>query len=268
MMRRSTLTSNNHLDYNLKTTKKWRHIGYTYDNNTGNQRLYVDGTKVRESVIAKQEIATDYKVRIGGAKVGDSRIFKGRISCVQFYDKALTAKQVLAIMNRCQERNEVYSACLQNKLLKDHSRSVEYDVVSGNPSDRETFIRRRWYRLQNKKAARIVTSCPAPGSCGAKAPGWLNGQYPALEAGIKKMEICYRTGADCCGRNATVYVRQCYGYPVFMFDDVPEKSLGNRVCIEPALIQICSKRFQITNNYNDRVMVDCELKMAPHGCRS
>ncbi|KXJ13246.1 hypothetical protein AC249_AIPGENE23893 [Exaiptasia diaphana] len=49
------------------------------------------------------------------------------------------------------------------------------------------------------------------------------------------MEICYRTGADCCGRNATVYVRQCYGYPVFMFDDVPEKSLGNRVCIEPGM---------------------------------
>ncbi|XP_028515350.1 oncoprotein-induced transcript 3 protein-like [Exaiptasia diaphana] len=135
-------------------------------------------------------------------------------------------------MSRCQERNEVYSACLQNTLREDHSRSVEYDVGSGHPSDRETFIRRRWYRIQNKKAARIVTSCPAPGSCGAKAPGWLNGQYPSLEAGIKEMEICYNTGADCCGRNATVYVRQCYGYPVFMFDNVPEKSLGNRVCIE------------------------------------
>ncbi|XP_031565061.1 uncharacterized protein LOC116300342, partial [Actinia tenebrosa] len=148
-------TSNTALTYNLVTVNNWRYVGYTYDYNTGLQRLYVDGVKVREGIVPKQEIATNHKVRIGGNKQGDGRVFKGRISCVQIYDKALTQAQVLAVKNRCQYKNELYSACLQHISLNDPTRAVEYKVRS-QPADRQTLVRRRWYRLKSEAGTRII----------------------------------------------------------------------------------------------------------------
>jgi hypothetical protein len=48
----------------MGTVNTWRYVGYTYDYNTGYQRLFVDGVKVKEGLIRKQEIATNYKVNI------------------------------------------------------------------------------------------------------------------------------------------------------------------------------------------------------------
>jgi glutamine amidotransferase-like uncharacterized protein len=53
---------NRELGFNMGTVNTWRYVGYTYDYNTGSQRLFVDGVQVKEGVIGKQEISTNYKV--------------------------------------------------------------------------------------------------------------------------------------------------------------------------------------------------------------
>ncbi|XP_031566997.1 uncharacterized protein LOC116301965 isoform X2 [Actinia tenebrosa] len=228
MVKRGSLAFVNALTHEMGTINNWRYVGYTYDYSTGKQQLFVDGMKVNEGNVGSIQLSTNYKIKIGGAKYGDKRLFKGRVSCLQIFNKALTQAQVLAARTRCVEKND-YTSCFQCVFLDDPTRALKSNV-SGQPADRQALVRRRWYRLKSEAGTRIVTSCPAPGSCGAQSPGWLNGQYPSLETGIKKMEICYRSGSNCCANKATVYVRQCYGYPVFMLDDVPDISLGNRVC--------------------------------------
>ncbi|KAK3723811.1 hypothetical protein QZH41_019494 [Actinostola sp. cb2023] len=118
---------------------------------------------------------------------------------------------------------ELYRSCFDFESINEPARALE-NKVSGQPSDRNALSRTHWYRLH-----RITTSCPKSGSCGTQSPGWLNGQYPSREHGINKMEICYRTGANCCASKGYVFVRQCYGYYVFKFDDLP--TVGS-VCTE------------------------------------
>ena len=47
-------------------------------------------------------IDTDAEIRIG-ARLGDGRYFKGKISCVQIYSKALSEAEVAAVKDRCFE---------------------------------------------------------------------------------------------------------------------------------------------------------------------
>jgi hypothetical protein len=64
LSRRNDLVLNNILIFDMGTVNTWRYVGYTYDYNTGYQILFVDGVKVKEGLIGKQEIATNYKVNI------------------------------------------------------------------------------------------------------------------------------------------------------------------------------------------------------------
>ena len=45
-------------------------------------------------------IDTDAEIRIG-ARLNDGRYFKGKISCVQIYSKALSEAEIAAVKGRC-----------------------------------------------------------------------------------------------------------------------------------------------------------------------
>ena len=89
------------VDNELTTTqppaaKQWHYVGSSYDNNTGNASLWLNGTKVAyENIGAGITLDTGLEVRMGAtANTDELGYFKGRITALQIYDVALTADQI------------------------------------------------------------------------------------------------------------------------------------------------------------------------------
>lgn len=80
--------------------KAWNYLGATYDGNTGMATLWVNNRPVVRTNIGRLRLATNRPVRMG-AKVGDRRYFRGRVSCVQVYSVALNRKQIIDASKRC-----------------------------------------------------------------------------------------------------------------------------------------------------------------------
>ena len=72
----------------------------TYQYSTGIARLFVDQTMIKELNIGTFEIGSAEPVRIGKTD-HDQRYFRGKVSCVQVYDIALTQEEIAATKNRC-----------------------------------------------------------------------------------------------------------------------------------------------------------------------
>ena len=81
-------------------------MGTTYDHTTGVARLWLDGQKVAElNIGAGMTLATQDNVRMG-AKAGDPRYLKGRITAMQVYDVALTPEQINEVKNAGRGENK------------------------------------------------------------------------------------------------------------------------------------------------------------------
>ena len=89
-----------HIQYRGVAHRRWQYIGATYSGRTGVAKLYLNSRLVARKRIGKIRLATNYPVRMG-ARVGDSRFFKGRISCMQVYGVALNTRQIAARSRRC-----------------------------------------------------------------------------------------------------------------------------------------------------------------------
>ncbi|XP_078377370.1 uncharacterized protein LOC144660588 isoform X1 [Oculina patagonica] len=78
---------------------RWYHVAATYNHNTGENSIYVDGVLAKTQNIGTGfRIATnDTEVRMG-VKDGDGRHFKGNITQMKVYDVALDADQIKAAM--------------------------------------------------------------------------------------------------------------------------------------------------------------------------
>ena len=86
----------------LKPADGWKFVGASYDQASGNAKLWVDGKVVQTlNIGANLQLATQDSVRMG-VKKGDSRYFKGRIAQMQVYNVALTQKQIQVIKDRTQ----------------------------------------------------------------------------------------------------------------------------------------------------------------------
>ena len=81
----------------------WNFVGASYDFVTGFARLWIEGKLYEEQNITTYELNTTGAVRMG-AVTGDGRFFKGRISCMQVYNKALTEREVHSVRGLCFER--------------------------------------------------------------------------------------------------------------------------------------------------------------------
>ena len=76
-------------------TGKWYHVGGTYDYNTGLAYLFVNGTQRAVSdTPTKDMLETDVSGVYLGAISGVAEHFKGRVSCVQIFDRALEADEL------------------------------------------------------------------------------------------------------------------------------------------------------------------------------
>ena len=91
-MVKNVLKISTHLSVILQPNK-WNEVGASYDNMTGVAQLWHDGKMVESRNIGQIQLRTQFPIRIG-ADSRDKRHFKGKISCVQIYDRALTAEQV------------------------------------------------------------------------------------------------------------------------------------------------------------------------------
>ncbi|XP_028519615.1 uromodulin-like [Exaiptasia diaphana] len=205
----------------------WTFVGFTYDYNAGKVRLYIDGILKKEADSPKNELNTNFKIQIGGTKYGHSadKAFPGRLSCLQIYNVALTNAQVKYIQRYCRDVLDIFKPCVNHTSIDVPDRQLTKKEGT-RPTDKTTVDFTQWYRLKGKK---ILSSCPTSSSCGTQTPGWLNGQYPSQEDGIKTMELCYRKDSDCCASKVSVLVRQCYGHYVFKFHDFP---VEGRFCTE------------------------------------
>ena len=80
--------------------RKWQFVGATYSYRTGVARLFVNSRFVAQKRIGRFRLATNYPVRMG-ARIGDRRYLRGRISCMQVYNQALKKNQILVRQKRC-----------------------------------------------------------------------------------------------------------------------------------------------------------------------
>ena len=78
----------------------WNYIGFSYDYDTGVQKVWKDGKVCNAASVGQFELKTQDAIRMG-VKDGDERFLKGRISCFQVYDRVLTEREVQAARGLC-----------------------------------------------------------------------------------------------------------------------------------------------------------------------
>ena len=83
--------------------RQWQFVGAVYNQRTGRAKLFVNNRFTANKYIGRIRLATNYPVRMG-ARIGDRRYFRGRISCMQVFSRALTARQILRQKWKCSRR--------------------------------------------------------------------------------------------------------------------------------------------------------------------
>ena len=103
-------------------TGGWKFVGASYDNETGEIKLWVDGAlKQTLNMGAGVELGTQGSVRMGVRK-NDQRFFKGKISQLQIYNEALSQQKILKLATKPKgEKNSVqvrFRVTTTGQLLK------------------------------------------------------------------------------------------------------------------------------------------------------
>ena len=80
--------------------RKWQFLGASYDRKTGIAALWRNGRKIAKRFIGRIRLATNYPVRMG-ARIGDTRYFKGKVTCLQVYAAPLNEAQVRLAARKC-----------------------------------------------------------------------------------------------------------------------------------------------------------------------
>lgn len=78
--------------------RRWQYVGVTYQQKTGDTIIYVDGRLVARKRLRRIPLRTNIPATMGA---GGGRYFRGRISCMQVYGKALSLMQILRRKSRC-----------------------------------------------------------------------------------------------------------------------------------------------------------------------
>ena len=74
---------------------KWQFVAANYNGANGIAKFFAKGRFVERRYIGRIRLATNYPERMG-ARIGDGRFFKGRISCMQVYNGALSGSQLIS----------------------------------------------------------------------------------------------------------------------------------------------------------------------------
>ena len=95
--------------------KKWYHVGGTYDYNTGKSYLYINSKQEAVSDTPIQDmLATDSTIYLG-AIAGVTDKFKGHVSCLQMFDRAVEETEINNL-KKC-EISELFSMSFCKYLL-------------------------------------------------------------------------------------------------------------------------------------------------------
>lgn len=80
---------------------QWNYIAASYDFKTGVATIWLNSAPIAQRNIGKFELATNYDAVMGIKRIGTSPAFKGRITCLHIYNRALNAKQIASLKKRC-----------------------------------------------------------------------------------------------------------------------------------------------------------------------
>ena len=80
--------------------RTWTYIGFSYDYTLGIVKIYVNGKPVVTRVIGRMELLTNRPARAGSKRRG-RRFFRGRMSCIQIYSRALSDYEISRVKTRC-----------------------------------------------------------------------------------------------------------------------------------------------------------------------
>ena len=80
-------------------SKTWHYVGTSYDFASGVVRLWVNGNEVAQTTSGSAEQSTQYDVRMG-VRANKPSYFKGRICCLQVYNRSLNKQEIIAVQNR------------------------------------------------------------------------------------------------------------------------------------------------------------------------
>lgn len=105
---------------------KWNYFGMSYDKPSGTATLFVNSKPVVRKKIGYFDLSTNHDVYVGG-RPSEKQFFRGKLSCLQFFDKALTSHQVKKMEKNC------YRAPGEslNKLSKNLSKLNVYQRQAG-----------------------------------------------------------------------------------------------------------------------------------------
>ena len=91
---------------NVLLENTWNFIGTTYDYHTGIATVWANNETVMvKSIGAEMELATQTDVRVG-ASSNQEKHFRGRVSCLQFYDQALSGDHIIEAKARCNQSSK------------------------------------------------------------------------------------------------------------------------------------------------------------------
>ena len=83
---------------------KWYQVGVTYDYETAEAKMYVDGAEVDSKTFSeKRTLSTNDDLYFGANGNTDLSDFRGAVSCVYVYDRAITTEEIIATAT-CPER--------------------------------------------------------------------------------------------------------------------------------------------------------------------
>ena len=115
--------------------RRWQYVGATYDYRKGIAKLFINRRYVASKRIGRMRLATNYPARMG-ARAGDRRYFRGRISCMQVYDQPLTTSQILRRKKRCFTKGNMHRNfplyCVMSPNFNHFSFSMEVVVERAN----------------------------------------------------------------------------------------------------------------------------------------
>ncbi|XP_078604257.1 collagen alpha-5(VI) chain-like [Branchiostoma floridae x Branchiostoma japonicum] len=109
-----------HVLVNTLEQNAWNYVGGTYDSSTGMSSLWNNGQLVGQTQLTNvPSVASQWPIRVA-RRNGDSRIYSGRIACLQLYDYAMTQEQIIAAREKC-----VVDICaIDTVFLLDRSSSI------------------------------------------------------------------------------------------------------------------------------------------------
>ena len=85
--------------FSSRLSRTWNYVGTSYNFSSGVVKLWINGSEVAHEISGSAEQKTQYDVRMG-AKASNQRYLKGRICCLQIYNKSLSQQEIIAVQNR------------------------------------------------------------------------------------------------------------------------------------------------------------------------